>query len=101
MGGCGDEPGPGVGAVSARRWPKPEHATCGSVPLMNAIGTGRMHSPEGSSSTRSVATRSGIGKSSLGLSTRIRSEEHTSELQSQSNIVCRLLLEKQKTKDTL
>src|SRR2546430_13362969 len=30
-----------------------------------------------------------------------RSEEHTSELQSQSNLVCRLLLEKKKkTKDT-
>src|SRR2546430_5728390 len=28
-----------------------------------------------------------------------RSEEHTSELQSQSNIVCRLLLEKKKTKE--
>src|SRR5256886_12302605 len=28
---------------------------------------------------------------------RCRSEEHTSELQSQSNIVCRLLLEKKKT----
>src|SRR5256886_5756940 len=28
-----------------------------------------------------------------------RSEEHTSELQSQSNIVCRLLLEKKKTTD--
>src|SRR5688572_30923683 len=27
---------------------------------------------------------------------RIRSEEHTSELQSQSNLVCRLLLEKKK-----
>src|SRR6266478_9069517 len=27
-----------------------------------------------------------------------RSEEHTSELQSQSNLVCRLLLEKQKKK---
>src|SRR2546430_17519791 len=27
-----------------------------------------------------------------------RSEEHTSELQSQSNLVCRLLLEKKKTK---
>src|SRR2546430_8735677 len=27
-----------------------------------------------------------------------RSEEHTSELQSQSNLVCRLLLEKQKTR---
>src|SRR5205085_11542220 len=31
-------------------------------------------------------------------STKVRSEEHTSELQSQSNLVCRLLLEKkQKT----
>src|SRR5256886_2969006 len=29
--------------------------------------------------------------------TKIRSEEHTSELQSQSNLVCRLLLEKKKT----
>src|SRR2546427_6869571 len=29
----------------------------------------------------------------------IRSEEHTSELQSQSNLVCRLLLEKKKTTD--
>src|SRR5438270_5939128 len=30
-----------------------------------------------------------------------RSEEHTSELQSQSNIVCRLLLEKKKKKNIL
>src|SRR2546427_4168594 len=30
------------------------------------------------------------------LSERLRSEEHTSELQSQSNLVCRLLLEKKK-----
>src|SRR2546430_12695544 len=29
-----------------------------------------------------------------------RSEEHTSELQSQSNLVCRLLLEKKKTRST-
>src|SRR2546427_5289744 len=29
-----------------------------------------------------------------------RSEEHTSELQSQSNLVCRLLLEKKKKKET-
>src|SRR2546430_11105051 len=28
----------------------------------------------------------------------VRSEEHTSELQSQSNLVCRLLLEKKKSK---
>src|SRR2546427_5129041 len=31
---------------------------------------------------------------------RLRSEEHTSELQSQSNLVCRLLLEKKKKKTT-
>src|SRR5438034_8379039 len=43
--------------------------------------------------------------SSLGLSTRFsrslrmnRSEEHTSELQSHSDLVCRLLLEKKKKK---
>src|SRR5256886_8961657 len=30
--------------------------------------------------------------------TPVRSEEHTSELQSQSNLVCRLLLEKKKKK---
>src|SRR6266478_7884568 len=30
---------------------------------------------------------------------RFRSEEHTSELQSQSNLVCRLLLEKKKKKE--
>src|SRR5688572_30972585 len=35
----------------------------------------------------------------LGAHVRLdRSEEHTSELQSQSNLVCRLLLEKKKTK---
>src|SRR2546430_9243695 len=32
----------------------------------------------------------------LRASTALRSEEHTSELQSQSNLVCRLLLEKKK-----
>src|SRR2546430_7165979 len=33
------------------------------------------------------------------LKSSLRSEEHTSELQSQSNLVCRLLLEKKKTTD--
>src|SRR2546430_11361987 len=31
----------------------------------------------------------------------VRSEEHTSELQSQSNLVCRLLLEKKKSPSTV
>src|SRR5688572_31433088 len=34
------------------------------------------------------------------LAREARSEEHTSELQSQSNLVCRLLLEKKKKKKT-
>src|SRR2546430_11102964 len=36
------------------------------------------------------------GLSENPLLSRLRSEEHTSELQSQSNLVCRLLLEKKK-----
>src|SRR2546427_8181902 len=39
------------------------------------------------------AIQSKIGDSLIG---GMRSEEHTSELQSQSNLVCRLLLEKKK-----
>src|SRR5256886_10472119 len=42
-----------------------------------------------------VATNLTEGISSL----HSRSEEHTSELQSQSNLVCRLLLEKKKTRN--
>src|SRR5688572_32413994 len=38
-----------------------------------------------------------VGQSGVAL---FRSEEHTSELQSQSNLVCRLLLEKTKTRIT-
>src|SRR2546427_3715260 len=35
-----------------------------------------------------------------GFQRAVRSEEHTSELQSQSNLVCRLLLEKKKNKES-
>src|SRR5438270_7837291 len=38
-----------------------------------------------------------VPKQKLGHHARQRSEEHTSELQSQSNLVCRLLLEKKNT----
>src|SRR5690625_3931849 len=37
-----------------------------------------------------------IGKYSGGMKQRLRSEEHTSELQSRGHLVCRLLLEKKK-----
>src|SRR2546430_8725347 len=43
-----------------------------------------------------VAIREGVAPDFV----RERSEEHTSELQSQSNLVCRLLLEKKKKKQT-
>src|SRR5688572_31128515 len=43
----------------------------------------------------SVAREVGV-EGKLGGQASVRSEEHTSELQSQSNLVCRLLLEKKK-----
>src|SRR5688572_30990757 len=47
---------------------------------------------EGDRTGASVCSGDGEGVSAQGF----RSEEHTSELQSQSNLVCRLLLEKKK-----
>src|SRR2546427_9526191 len=49
-------------------------------------------------SARCSRTRAAIRSSTCSLmsSALVRSEEHTSELQSQSNLVCRLLLEKKK-----
>src|SRR2546430_2972767 len=58
-------------------------------------------------SRRRIWRRPARGKSPLSARTRLltaktwpirRSEEHTSELQSQSNLVCRLLLEKKKNR---
>src|SRR2546430_4980033 len=47
-----------------------------------------------------IAIVTGAG-SGIGRATAVgRSEEHTSELQSQSNLVCRLLLEKKKDQHT-
>src|SRR2546430_5561812 len=44
------------------------------------------------------ALRANRRRLTLGFQREARSEEHTSELQSQSNLVCRLLLEKKKSK---
>src|SRR5688572_31857050 len=51
-------------------------------------------------STESLATTPPPGTSSRWTSVA-RSEEHTSELQSQSNLVCRLLLEKKNKKNNI
>src|SRR2546430_9136121 len=52
-----------------------------------ALVRGRIHAAQGG-----LEVGRGLGK---------RSEEHTSELQSQSNLVCRLLLEKKKNIDRI
>src|SRR5688572_32101017 len=49
------------------------------------------------SHSKSNPSPSAADTGSGGLPKVSRSEEHTSELQSQSNLVCRLLLEKKKT----
>src|SRR2546427_1644824 len=54
-------------------------------------------SPDCKAASSRCITTEGMWACSTSLS-RARSEEHTSELQSQSNLVCRLLLEKKKKK---
>src|SRR6266480_7253024 len=63
-----------------------------------------------SHSTRATSTRSrssprcpprAWGRCLRSCSRRVRSEEHTSELQSHVNLVCRLLLEKKKNKKSI
>src|SRR5438046_3878142 len=49
------------------------------------------------SRSRSKARNAARSAAAVGGSTAFRSEEHTSELQSLTNLVCRLLLEKKKT----
>src|SRR2546426_9081392 len=76
-----------------------ENPNCGFV-LHPSVVTARTASRPAS---RVVSTRTRLktynARSARSLSTaRARSEEHTSELQSPCNLVCRLLLEKKKEK---
>src|SRR5688572_32004593 len=57
----------------------------------------RSHAPGPRAIASAGAGADAGARGPLGASRRHRSEEHTSELQSQSNLVCRLLLEKKKT----
>src|SRR2546430_4523553 len=69
--------------IRPRRCPFPLVHGCNA-----RIGSGRSHSD--------LSPGEGTTLAAL-----VRSEEHTSELQSQSNLVCRLLLEKKKTQRKL
>src|SRR2546430_5729671 len=59
-----------------------------------SVGVAREHAHGG----RDVAQELGVDRRSRRPVVHRRSEEHTSELQSQSKLVCRLLLEKKKNK---
>src|SRR2546430_5810314 len=60
------------------------------VPQLTEVGADLRRRPEGDEIAEPLVDRK----------QRDRSEEHTSELQSQSNLVCRLLLEKKKPNPT-
>src|SRR2546427_5755752 len=66
--------------------PTARSSTCTNSTCSNP--TGPSHRPPCNCCARPTTARVGL-----------RSEEHTSELQSQSNLVCRLLLEKKKKKE--
>src|SRR5260370_31989153 len=58
----------------------------------------KVHSPRGSHAGQTAGLHGSRAESVLWMAGRFRSEEHTSELQSHLNLVCRLLLEKKKKK---
>src|SRR5688572_30932056 len=60
------------------------------------FGAPRRRHSEVAANSRTISARTRQGHARY-IGGTPRSEEHTSELQSQSNLVCRLLLEKKKT----
>src|SRR2546426_5185750 len=72
-------------------------------PSANALSSfTRNHVPNSAAFVRARHTRVRGARSTTCFSIRsVRSEEHTSELQSPCNLVCRLLLEKKKKKQMI
>src|SRR3989454_5507560 len=79
-----------TGPADDRRMPTAARATSGAATTAASAAS--------TTSTRRLATaqRATHGHEHLGGLQTLRSEEHTSELQSPCNLVCRLLLEKKK-----
>src|SRR2546426_4512297 len=69
----------------------------GSTPLGGTISTLVTSSPLASFAPQHERADSGTSTTPAGVVEVPRSEEHTSELQSPCNLVCRLLLEKKKS----
>src|SRR5699024_12424162 len=72
-----------------------------SLPLHDALPICTSPARRAWSTTRSCTTRTSPCSSPRFLSCSCRSEEHTSELQSRFEIVCRLLLEKKKLRQDI
>src|SRR5260370_23881446 len=66
-------------------------SACRDISLKTSFSSIRVRIPAGVG--YNVSARTSFGR----ISTDLRSEEHTSELQSHLNLVCRLLLEKKKS----
>src|SRR2546426_6571768 len=62
--------------------------------FLKSIGTARWKALESKGGTRQRPLWASTGTKNKAYSDVLRSEEHTSELQSPCNLVCRLLLEK-------
>src|SRR2546430_13342486 len=74
-----------------------QSALAGPNPLSRGAGSGPRAGEAMKAGSRAMPAREpGQIRKEAALSGHRRSEEHTSELQSQSNLVCRLLLEKKK-----
>src|SRR5256884_5890590 len=76
---CCSKPNSSAARAPSVARPRPHHALCSSNPT-------------------SILSTPGQSSSSSRPTLPIRSEEHTSELQSRLHLVCRLLLEKKKTR---
>src|SRR5688572_31778977 len=74
-----------------------DRAVCHGVPALSGDAGCPLHAEHHLCADGALVGRHRHGGAGI-LRQPWRSEEHTSELQSQSNLVCRLLLEKKKTK---
>src|SRR2546430_12182032 len=64
------------------------HVAAGDIPVLICRGENILRNPTNEQIAACLGFNDAIDRA------HVRSEEHTSELQSQSNLVCRLLLEK-------
>src|SRR5256886_15636044 len=69
-----------------------------ALPILARTGNSHATIAAVTSPARDARTTRSFSRARRDDSLCLRSEEHTSELQSQSNLVCRLLLEKKKKK---